>query len=91
MTRFALLLLAAVTAAIVPSTPRRLAHATVLEELSLYQLATRADAIVLARVRRSGSRSTNVRGRLAPVTVSVLEVRVWLKGSGSSEVTVIDL
>ncbi|MBC7173342.1 MAG: hypothetical protein H5U40_12965, partial [Polyangiaceae bacterium] len=64
---------------------------TVLEELSLYELATRADAIVLARVRRSGSRTTNVRGRLAPVTVTVLEVREWLKGSGRSEVTVIEL
>ncbi len=78
-----------VAAALLCAAPRP-ARATVLAELSLDELAERADAIVFARVRRSGTRTALVDGRLAPVTVTVLSVREWLKGSGGSEVAIVE-
>jgi hypothetical protein len=83
------ILVATVVVASLASAPLR-ARATVLAELSLEALAERADVIVVARVRRSGSRTSLVRGRLAPTTITVLVVREWLKGRGAAEITVVE-
>ncbi len=90
LSRFGLALVSLLVVASAAPIAPRVARATVLAELSIDELAERADLIVVARVRRSGPRTTVVRGRLAPVTVSVLAVRAWLKGRSAPEIAVVE-
>lgn len=64
------------------------AHATVVVELSVEELVAQADAIVHARVARTGSRLETYRDQLEPHTMSELAVVDWLKGSGGARVLV---
>jgi hypothetical protein len=66
------------------------AVATVMAELSFDELVARADAVVLARVRRTGPRTVATRGRLETVTVTTLDVREWTKGEGGATVVVVE-
>jgi hypothetical protein len=84
-------LAAALVAGIAASlAPPSSAGATVMAELSFDELVARSDAVVLARVRRSGPRTTAAHGRLETVTVTTLDVGEWLKGAGGGAVVVVE-
>ncbi len=67
------------------------ARATVVVELSLEELVLRADAIVRARVLRTGSHLETYEGHLDPHTTSELAPLEWLKGAGGERLFVDEL
>ncbi len=73
-------------AAAVLSSVAREAEATVVVDLGLEGMVDGADAIVHARVHRSGSRLELEGRRLVPFTIIELEVIEWLKGHGEARI-----
>lgn len=62
------------------------ATATVLRALTLDALIADADAIVLARVERSGARLVREGTGATPYTFTTLHVSKWLKGDGPARI-----
>lgn len=68
-----------------------LAHATVLVEVPLEELVSTSDAIVHARVLRTGSRIVlEEGGGMTPHTITELQVIEWLSGSVSQTTVTVD-
>lgn len=66
-------------------------QATVMVEIPIEDLIRDADAIVHARVTRTGTQMVLRQGAMEPQTLSELRVQRWLKGTGPETVTVREL
>ena len=64
------------------------AKATVVQELTLEDMAAGADAVVLARVERVVERVAMTRRGLQPQRIATLQVAQWLKGRGPQRIVV---